>query len=929
MAKRSLRRPVLSEKEQFGCMGGLISMFDFRPSRTTQRLLSDRRPGNNHAGEAGDQGDKHDTLYPCDTCQGSLDDGEETTVTDSWKPSMKKLIEEEMSTEQDTKIENAKVESRQCDSGHGDNRRKSHRRTKKSKKKSYDDIHNVDAAEKVGSEAPCHHKPEHQAMSSLDIKIVMEELCHQIHQKGVNCVKHERPAELQMEPDQKSPGFEEKLSKAIKFLVSQKLTDGNVHVENGELQTSKDLIEALQILSSDEELFLKLLQDPKSLLVRYIQDLPNADIKKGESESLAGCNISKEELANPRQSDELVNRKHRNFFRRKIKSRGRDTSNVSKVSQASNKIVILKPGPAALQNLESGSSLGPSTESHYVIRSNIEQNEKVSSHFFLSEIKRKLKHAMGMEQQRTSIGGISNRSSAEHQNTERSGGVKECAGMNSPTKDHFFIERIARPSMGRLKDCEINIEHETADFSKQNVSSIYIEAKKHLSKMLNNGDQNADCSSRQAQETLGRILSLPDYNSSPVGSPGKNRELGSATAQRLAASDTSQVVNENMQHNHVSHLSQTSENSETQQCISCDLNNSEVQDYNLNLSIPDQYCNDNRVDEASFSIGDQMSSRAAVEILEVAETIVQEEGNLLDPFPEPSTSYDTRDDKTVDISDARAEKQDPQFSKQTCEEDQSPSSPLASPPHSSVTVKVEYPNKITDIQERPSPVSVLEPFFVEDVTSPASTRSHSAETAIQPLRIQFEEYDSSAANQGNHRKACMDDKESVFEYIKAVLQASSLNWVELYIKSLSSDLLLDPNLIDEAEFYANQLCHDQKLLFDCVNEILMEVCGHYIGCSPWVSFVKPSIRPIPNMNNTIQEVFNGVYWHLLPMPLPQTLDQIVRKDMAKTGTWLDLRVNTESIGVEMGEAILEDLLEDIIISCTTAISEPEYSALLA
>ncbi|GKU88111.1 hypothetical protein SLEP1_g2412 [Rubroshorea leprosula] len=65
------------------------------------------------------------------------------------------------------------------------------------------------------------------------------------------------------------------------------------------------------------------------------------------------------------------------------------------------------------------------------------------------------------------------------------------------------------------------------------------------------------------------------------------------------------------------------------------------------------------------------------------------------------------------------------------------------------------------------------------------------------------------------------------------------------------------------------------------------------------------------------------------MPLPQTLDQIVRKDMAKTGTWLDLQVNTESIAVEMGEAILEDLSEDIIISCTTAISEPDHSALLA
>lgn len=49
MAKRSNRRPVRNEKEQLGCMWGLISMFDFRNGRSTQRLLSDRRRGNKNA----------------------------------------------------------------------------------------------------------------------------------------------------------------------------------------------------------------------------------------------------------------------------------------------------------------------------------------------------------------------------------------------------------------------------------------------------------------------------------------------------------------------------------------------------------------------------------------------------------------------------------------------------------------------------------------------------------------------------------------------------------------------------------------------------------------------------------------------------------------------------------------------------------------
>ena len=174
----------------------------------------------------------------------------------------------------------------------------------------------------------------------------------------------------------------------------------------------------------------------------------------------------------------------------------------------------------------------------------------------------------------------------------------------------------------------------------------------------------------------------------------------------------------------------------------------------------------------------------------------------------------------------------------------------------------------------------------------------------------------------------MDDKESTFEHIKAVLQASSFNWDELYIRSLSSDMLLDPLVLDEVEYSPNQLCHDQKLLFDCINEVLMEVCGYYFG-SPGMSFVKPNIRPVPNMKNSIQEVWQGVYWHLLPMLLPRALDQIVRKDMAKTGTWMDLRIDTDCIGVEMGEAILEGLVEDTTISYINESLECEYHVLPA
>ncbi|XP_039016478.1 uncharacterized protein LOC120147092 [Hibiscus syriacus] len=256
------------------------------------------------------------------------------------------------------------------------------------------------------------------------------------------------------------------------------------------------------------------------------------------------------------------------------------------------------------------------------------------------------------------------------------------------------------------------------------------------------------------------------------------------------------------------------------------------------------------------------------------------------------------------------------------------SSPLASPSNTSIMKKVECIECFADIQEWSSPISVLKPIFTDDLISPASIKYSSGETSMQPLRIRFEEHNSLATDQSNRIKACMDDKESIFENIKVLLVASSFNWDELYIRSFSSDVLIDPLLLDEVEYLPNQLFPDQTLLFDCINEVLVEFCRHYFD-SPGISFVKPKICPLPDMNNTIQEVMKGVYRHLLPMSVPCTLDLIIRKDLAKSGTRMDLQLDTGCIGLEIGEAIFEDLVGDTITSCINGRWECEFNVLPA
>ncbi|KAM4105192.1 hypothetical protein ACJW30_06G214100 [Castanea mollissima] len=937
MGKRSQRRLVRYEKDQSGCMWGLISIFDFRQGRTTRRLLSDRKRESRQAVGAGYSKNKFEMLTDLDEDnQGTLDGEDSTAVlvtTDAGKPSVKKLIEEEMFNEQDLKKGNGnvEVEIKLSKSGHEGHINTEHKKTKKSRKKSRDmDKHDLDADKILETEGSCNQNSEKQSIDNVGIDEIMEEFCHWIHQKSLSTVKHDQDDEVQVQSNQKHSDFE-KLSKAIKEFINQKFINAKHLKENGKNLHSKELIGALEILCSDEELLLKLVQDPNSLLAKHVLNLQDSQVGKGkEPKSFPGSNMSELELSGLGKSEELVSHKQqRNFFRRKVKSQERNPLKQNANSETPNRIVILKPGPAGLRNSKTESSLGSSPE----LVGEKGLTERVGAHFFLGEIKRRLKSAMGKEWHGISTTAVSGNFPHKLQNLRdgESRTDKENARRNSPGKDHFYMERVVRPAVdvkkgdktGKLKDAEISKEHQIDGYPKQRASNIYIEAKKHLSEMLSIGEEGVDCSSKQTPKTLGRILSLPEYNSTPVGSPARDWEDKYVTAQmRFSACGKTRKVNSNTQspkrENNASPLGCAAQNLESESSIS-DCPDDKVQAVNSNPNISDDIFHDNGVEEIVVTADDEMSPEGVVKTVEVTvtEIVVQEEISVLDAHPDSSDSSITRDDENADTSEICDDKGYSESLKQeSFEEKEVPCSLLESPSDSLINKKNENLDTcVVDVPERPSPISVLEPLFPEDDISPTKSISQPDRLPVQPIQIQFEERDSSAANQFNGGKTCLEENEVMFEYVKAVLQASGLNWDEFCVKYHTSDQLLDPSLFHEGEFFPNQLCYDQKLLFDCIDEVLQDICRHHCSFFSWVSFIKPSVKPAPNMKNAIREVWEGIYWHLLPLPLPRTLDQIVRKDMSRMGTWMDLRFDADAIGAEMGEAILEDLMEDAILSC--------------
>ncbi|CAH8300967.1 unnamed protein product [Eruca vesicaria subsp. sativa] len=227
-------------------------------------------------------------------------------------------------------------------------------------------------------------------------------------------------------------------------------------------------------------------------------------------------------------------------------------------------------------------------------------------------------------------------------------------------------------------------------------------------------------------------------------------------------------------------------------------------------------------------------------------------------------------------------------------------------------VASECQDNAADVPGKSSPVSVLEPFFTDDDTSPNSSRFSSVEMRLQPRCIRFNEPDSPTSEKNNEVKTRMDDKELALAYIQAVVKSSELNWEELLVRSFYLEQVLEQALVDDIDFHPTNFCTDKKLLSDCINEVLMEFCEH----GPWISFAKPAVRFGPDMDNVVEVVQEEVYWHLIPLPSPHTLDQIVRKDLARTGNWMDLSFDIGCIGSETGEIILDEILEEIISSCS-------------
>lgn len=185
------------------------------------------------------------------------------------KLSMKKLIEEEMIIDQDEIKDqgNTEVESKQSRLGREDPPKTDSKRKKKSRKKSRDvDSHDLNSEATLKSEFLHNQHSRQLSKDNLDLDKIMDDFCHV---EAACSMMHDNDGKNDAQSNQKHV-ISENLANVIHEFVNQMILNGKDLPEDGQFLSSCELMEALHFISSDKQLFLKLLQDPNSQLLKNI-----------------------------------------------------------------------------------------------------------------------------------------------------------------------------------------------------------------------------------------------------------------------------------------------------------------------------------------------------------------------------------------------------------------------------------------------------------------------------------------------------------------------------------------------------------------------------------------------------------------------------------------------------------------------------------
>lgn len=163
-----------------------------------------------------------------------------------------------------------------------------------------------------------------------------------------------------------------------------------------------------------------------------------------------------------------------------------------------------------------------------------------------------------------------------------------------------------------------------------------------------------------------------------------------------------------------------------------------------------------------------------------------------------------------------------------------------------------------------------------------------------------------------------------FDYVKDVIELSGFSGIEFLDSWHSAELPLNPSVFEEVEGCllsqpdctgneAGGTC-DHLLLFDLINEVLLEMYERSFSYWPQPLTCHSWIRRMPVGYRVLEEVWANINWLLSWSHEHEgsVIEDAVSDDLSKGNSWMNLQFDAECAGLELEELIMDDLLDELI-----------------
>ncbi|KAK4338691.1 hypothetical protein RND71_043178 [Anisodus tanguticus] len=777
----------------------------------------------------------------------------------------------------------------------------------------------------------------------------------------INCVRSKSPQKAR--PDETS------IDKKAAF-VRQKFIEAKCLSIDGNLRQSKEFQEALDVLSSNTDLFLKFLQEPNPMFSQLLQKLKSVP-PPPETKRITVLRPTK--MVDNSRFGESGNKNEKEMKRATQVVQGIEVDeshcaisppapgwNIDENPSQPTRIVVLKPSLSKTHNCRAASSppsaspRASEAEMNYV---NIEDNEAKDSGEVAMGITQKMRENLGGHRRDETLlssvssnGYVGDESSFNKSENEYVAGNLSDSEVISPVSRHSwdYINRFVEPySCSSLSRASYSPE-----------SSVSGEAKKRLSERWAMVASNGSCPEqrhmRRRSSTLGEMLALSDTKNAGVTEQEISKEEpGTSNSNLMSNSNCDEGINESPR-NLLRSKSVPVSSTEFGTQLNVDVRGPETGKPNLPKETT-------KPRSTKLSLKNLLFSRN--------KKTNKDSGSLLQSNNEvqsdvKSSHCPAKIDQGREFSSADLHKSPGKLVSQNLLGEQG----LISPEVGLFVSKSLPLDNQCESQDQPSPISVLDTALEED-EHPACISSgrmkpdhHGGELSVDSIRCNLIDKSppiGSVARTLSWNDSCVDTASSVplrpsvstwrteeeekelFSFVQTLLTVAGLEEVQsdaFLLMWHSPESPLDPSLREKYvdlneknklhEARRRQRRSTKKLVFDCVNAALMEIAGYGPDTCQRVIHHSGVSNNLPEGAKLIlvDQVWTRMKeWFSSEVKCLScddgdvnslVVDGMVRKEVVGNGWFQYLRLELEIVGTEIERKLLEELVHESVVEFT-------------